>query len=532
MPLEIVTLPRVPVLRTGHYDLESGEADFAIEHLTAAADALANDPAVLPLRIRLELEDGQGHLDADGIVSEANGVQGGPAVGWGDNYAVAGNTLYADLHVPSIVAESMEWAFPARSIEGLWGYTTATGHQHDFIATGLLLLGQSWPGVTTLPDFAEVQAEFAADVAEGAIEVPSYATATGRVPEAAAVVARVGASGRPPRSARQELATAGLNVADLRMRWLAAEANGELEGLPDSYDYWSWYPVETRARDDGTLAVYVMDEDTGSEWEFVVESVADGQVRFSEPVEVVRPDPVPLAAAGVRPRPPLARYASRAEGRAGAASSPPTTHHQEDERPMTDAQRRALASRLGLDPETATEEDIYAAAETQPQDPPETPPEGDPPEGDPPEGDEAPEGEPAGVAARTATISRERLAELERQAAAGAAAEDARTHVNRDRLVLAALADGRILPNEAGLGALDENTGLYAIGESGWRRDLEDAPEVTARALARLETGKYPGARARQGQAASVTAASRAEAVIASIRRPEETTTERRVIHR
>lgn len=505
MPLELVTVPRVPVLRTGHYDLETGPADFALEHLTAAAEALANDPAVLPMRVRLELED-QAHLSGEAMLVEAAGGQGGPAVGWGDNYAVEGNTLYADLHVPAIIADNMEWAFPGRSVEGLYGYTTATGHTHDFLATGLLLLGQSWPGVTTLPDFAEVQAEFAADVAAGTIEVPSYATAAlggegedVRGPlERAAVVARIGAQGRAPRATREQFAAAGINTADLRMRWLGAEANGELEGLPDSYDYWSWFPTETRANDDGTLVQYIYDDADGREWAFEVTSVVGGQVTFAEPYEVIRPDPVRATAAAARPRPAIARWHSRAEGRAGgpphpasASSAPPT---QEDDRPMTDAQRRALAASMGLDPETATEADVHAEAERRSA-------EADPPDGggdNPPEGgngdESTPEGTPEPASARTATVDRDRLERLERDAAAGAQARADQVRAQRDAKVRAAIEDGRITPASAGL--TPNADGSYP---EGWRRDYDAAPEVTARRLAALEPGKYPGASARQG---------------------------------
>jgi hypothetical protein len=487
--LQMVTLPAVPILRTGHFDLQSGPVDFSAEHLAAAVEAL-NDPAVLPLRVRLELPD-QAHLDQEGIATEAAGGDGGPAVGWGDNYAVAGNTLYADLHLPALVADAMAWAFPARSIEGLFSYTTATGHTHDFMATGLLLLGTSWPGVTTLPDFAEVQAEFAADVAAGDIDVPSYATATGapaRVLERARPVARVAATGRAPLARRQELATAGLNVADLRPRWYAAEAADELTGLPDSYDYWSWYVTETRARDDGSLAVYVLDEATGAEWEFSVLSVADGQVTFADPVEVVRPDPVPLAAVAARPRLALARFASRAESRAGTpTASAPSPQPTEDDRPMNDAQRRALASRLGLDPETATEADIHMAAETPP-------PADPPPEGDPPEGEPDPEPEPAGVTGRTMLVSRERMATLEADAAAGAAARAEQIAAQRTAEVTAAVSDGRITPAEAGLTPAADGS-----WPEGWRRDYDTWPDATAAALGRLEAGKYPGATARVG---------------------------------
>lgn len=484
----MTVVPDVPVLRTGHFALESGPADFAIEHLTAAVEALNNDPAVLPMRVRIELQDpsggdGQGH-DLDAIGAEAGGALVNPCVGWGDNYRVAGNTMFADLHVPAVVAEGMEWAWPSRSIEGVHNWTTATGHTHDFVATGLLLLGPSWPGVTTLPDWSEVQSEFAADVAAGTIDAPSYAVAQAEpVLARAAVCARVAVAGRAPGPARANLRAAGLNVGDLMGRWYAAEGADELAGLPDSYSYWAWYCTEVRALDDGTLAVFVLDEDTGQEWQFAVTSVTGGQVTFAEPVEVVRPDPIPVAAAGARPRPALARFNSRAESR--AASSPSHIPTQEDDQPMNDALRRLLAERHGLDAETATADEVTAAeiAAANPTTPI--------PEGGEPEGEGAPENAPEAepVAARTTTISRDVLDTLQRDAAEGVAARAEQIAGQRTTLVTAAVADGRITPAEAGLTRAADGS-----WPDGWRRDMDDAPEVTARALARLEAGKYPGA--------------------------------------
>lgn len=511
--MELVTVPRVPVLRTGHFDLESGPADFTIDHLNAAARALANDPAVLPMRVRLELED-QAHLDGEGMAIEAAGGLGGPAIGWGDNYVVAGNTLYADLHLPAPVADAMEWAFPSRSIEGLFGYATATGHTHDFLATGLLLLGTSWPGVTTLPDFHEVQAEFAAAVAAGEVEVASYATAALGTAEnledswgvqdlrESRTLAAVGASGRPPKPSRDQLAAASLAVTDLGMRWYAAERDGDLDGLPESYDFWSWYVTEVRAEEDGTLFVLVIDEASGQFWRFDVTAINGPDVTFGEPSEVML-EVIPVSARRRRSRPALARWGSRADSRAvTATTAPPTPANRTEDEPMNDALRRRLATRHGLDPETATEDEILAAenATAESEGTPNPPaPEPDDGEGGGNGGEGAPEGEPNAATARTATVSTGRLQELERDAAEGRAARARQLHGDRDRLVLAALEDGRITPAESGLGELDASTGLYGVAESGWRRDLEDAPDVTARALARLEAGKYPGAKARQG---------------------------------
>lgn len=150
---------------------------------------------------------------------------------------------------------------------------------------------------------------------------------------------------------------------------------------------------------------------------------------------------------------------------------------------MDDALRRLLAERHGLDAETATADEVTAAevAAANPTDPI--------PEGGEPEGAADPANAPELVAARTTTISRAVLETLQRDAAAGVAARAEQIDGQRTTLVTAAVTDGRITPAEAGLTRAAD--GLWP---DGWRRDMDDAPEVTARALARLEAGKYPGA--------------------------------------
>lgn len=487
--MDLVTITGVPILRTGHYDLQSGPVDFSTEHLHAAVAAFENDPAVLAPRIRVELED-QGHLDDGGIAVEAAGGSGGPALGWADGLRVDGNTLYADLHVPGELADVIEWAYPSRSIEGLFGFTTATGQTHDFVATGLLLLGTSWPGVSTLPDLRELESDFAAEVATA--NVATYATAA--APDDAHVVAARPAP-RIDAQARAQLVQAGLNVADLRMRWYGAESDGELTDLPESYDYWSWYVTEIRADDDGTLYAVVVDEATGEQWRFDVGAISGSDVQWSPPRAGALDwidAPSSAAARSGRPSLALGSWTSR-----GASRTTATATGQEGDSPMTDEQRRALAASYGL-AEDATEEQIMAAAQAQSEaraaagDGEPGSGEGEPgsgDEGDGGSGEPAPEPE-AAVAAdgRTVNISREVWEQTQRDARDGAAARAAQVASERDELVRAAMRDGRITPAEAGLqrnpdGSLPD----------GWRRDLDAAPEVTARRLEALEPGKYPG---------------------------------------
>ena len=487
--MELTTIPRVPICRTGHYELASGPVDFTAEHFAAAVQAFENDPAILAPRIRVET-----HLDSEGIAVEASGGQGGPALGWCDELQTDGVTLFADVHVPSELAAVLEWAFPARSIEGVFGWTTATGHTHDFVATGLCLLGTDWPGVTTLPDFREMESEFATEVlAAGAAETPVMVVA----PEGAAVAAELGSTVRAGQPMLDRVAQAGLSVFDLRSRWYGAAEAGELDDLPESYDFWTWYVSEVRADDDGTLYVVVYDEGNGDQWRFDVASISGTNVTFGSPQPGAldwrgsTAAAVSAAAPWARePRPALARWRTRDESRTASASAP--TPPQEDDRPMNDAQRRALAVSLGM-AENTDEAALHAEAArraTAETPPPEVPaPEGDPaPE---PEGDPAPEATTPAV-----LVDSGRLAELEAAAARGTEARNLQIRAERDAEIQAALEDGRIAPATAGL--TPDPQGIYPEGT--WRRALEDHPEATAANLSMLEPGKYPGAARATGR--------------------------------
>lgn len=524
--MELTTIPRVPIAQTGHYDLESGSVDFSSEHFTAAVQAFESDPAVLAPRIRVQLED-QAHLDANGIVVEASGGQGGPALGWVDGLEFDGVRLYGDLHVPTEVAACMTACFPNRSIEGLFGWTTATGHTHDFVATGLLLLGTDWPGVTTLPDFRELEAEFQADVlAAGAADTPVMVVP----PPQATVMAATGATPRAGQPMLDRVAQAGLSVFDLRQRWYGAEEAGDLADLPESYDFWTWYVSEVRADDDGTLYVVVYDDSNGDQWRFDVTSISGTDVAFGTPqpgaldwrgATAASLSSAPAWAA--TPRPALARWRTRDESRTASAS----INNQEDDRPMNDALRRVLASRHGLDPETATAEEVEAAALAA--DTPEETPEGASPETTPTgETEGEPQGSPEANGAvpaaasngRTAEVDTDRLGRLE-EAAARLERED------RDKAVRAAIEDGRITVASAGL--TPNADGSYP---DGWRADFDKDPEATARALARLEPGKYPGT-ARATGVTSGGGGAGATKVITSIRgRGRDQSDDRKVIHR
>ncbi len=449
VPVELVTLPGVIICRTGTYALSSGETTFTEEDLASAADAFATDPAVKAPRIRIASLEKALNLDP----AEHGGE---PAFGWADNLTVtaSGQELTADLHVPDWLAEMTQFAYPSLSLEGTPpGWISATGRAHDLTISAVALLGVHLPGVSTLDDFRDI-------IANG----PDLADA-----EETAVLATLAVQ---PRMASMD--------QDIVVRRFVAQLDGGELDLPEGtdapYDIW---PMNMRFDDQGVPYLKVTDEAQGTLYR-VDFAVSGSGVTFEAFVEIAEQD-VPITASSPRRITTVASWQSREAVRA-------TIPTQEDDQPMNDALRRLLAERHGLDAETATADEVTAAeiAAANPTDPI---PEGGEPEGDAPEGEQV--SEP--IAARTREISEGRLTDLETRAARGDQALARQTASDRDRAVLAAISDGRILPSESGLGTPDPVTGLYAV-EDGWRRDMDDAPEVTARALARLEAGKYPGA--------------------------------------
>jgi hypothetical protein len=321
--VKLVTIPDVPLVSTGSYLLSTGPHTFTEEELAAAVAALG-DPAVKSPRVKI---DGlQGFDDP-----EAHG--GEPAFGHIENMRLTADaqTIVGDLKVPAWLADSIEWAYPARSIEGSLGVQTATGKTHELIVTAVALLGVELPGVSTLPDLQELL------------------SAEGPAPERDVVLASAPSGGR-----RLE---ASLDQDLVRRRFYDLVEGGELD-LPEGvvgYDLWV---RSMRFDDDGKPYLKVQDE--GNATLYRVDFTVDGSdVTFGDFVEVVEQD-VPVAAASEAVRSePLAIFASRAESRAVPSQS--TTQ----EGGMTPEQIRRLRIAAGVDetalPDNPTPEQVDAA---------------------------------------------------------------------------------------------------------------------------------------------------------------------------
>lgn len=374
----------VPVVTTGiEYPLASGPKTFTEEDL---ADIILSqgDPAIKPPRIKL------------GHTSEYNAALVGDAeqaFGRVDNLRVGnhGQTVYGDyIGMPEWLAKVLPIAYPSRSIEGWPDVETNTGKSYRAVVSAVALLGVQWPGVSTLDD---LPLYFGADVPPGVV-VPEILL------DGAAIAATTGGGMKPGERIR-----AAVDIDLVERAFYTEIATGD--------DYWWW--IRAERFDDSSGLQLIVDRDDGTLVRMPV-SVNGSDITFGDPVEVTEeyPDRAPVAAAALVAGMAIVERERGADvlihaSRADTTQDRPAIKATSGGGVMDDATRRALATRVGLDPESATEDEINAKIDEMrttaesPEGEPEGQPSGDPanqPEGEPegqPEGEPAnqPEGEPA-----------------------------------------------------------------------------------------------------------------------------------------
>jgi hypothetical protein len=410
--------------------------------LQAAAAAPATDPAGAWPRIKI---DGL----SDSFDPLAHG--GEPAFGRCENLVVEGQTLYADYVVPPGLAAVIDWSFPGRSVEAITGSMlgpTATGRTHELIVTAVALLGVDLPGVSTLPDLMDVLAEMGTEQ-----------------PEQAVIMATIAAPESPAAPDNSRAIRAGLDQELVRRRFFdLADGGDEALDVPEGERGWDLWIRSLRFDDDGAPFLVVEAWESGRLYRYGF-AVSGNDVSFTLSGEVVEQY---VAASAAGRRNPVAVWATRDESRAVMANRGGAG--------MTPEQIAALAAGYGLDPASATEADVMAAA-TAAAEARENPPDPTP---EPVAPEPVPEPVAASAEARTVTVTAAQHEAQQNELAALRARLDQRDAadqtVHRDGLVAAALADGRIAPSE----------------RDQWRADLNDAPEATERILARLTPNRIP----------------------------------------
>jgi hypothetical protein len=424
----LVTVPGVEVLHVGD-SWPAATGPLTISHvdltdiIAAAADPLM-PRAVLKL----------GHDDEEFNGADPYDYQGLPALGRLDNYRLSANSeaLVVDVvGVPAWLAHIWPTAYPHRSVELFDGAalpwaSAQTSSKHRIFLGGLALLG-GWPAITGLADVPALYG----------IEPITLAAS-----DAAPTIVRLDAE--PEHAMPQPIVSATVNLQEVTEAIYAREQS------------WGWV-IEYGADSAGMFAVY---ENDAGMWRipFAVDSgdaVNLGEatrVRYTL-VDAADDDAAPpLATAGAATeaattagRPVMvARYAPADQRAVRVLHAHPDTiaatepeSAQEGATPMN---AQELREQIGLEPE-ATDEDVAARLA---QLPPVTATEDAPPVNDPTPAPSQP------VAATTrdgrVEIDADTLAGLRADAAAGREAREQQRLEDRDRVITAAVNEGRITP--------------------------------------------------------------------------------------
>lgn len=391
----------VELVETGSWNAASGPVTFTPDDLASAVAAL-DCPAVRRPVLKA------GHDGNHGI--------GEPALGYVSNVRLSneGQTLVGDYRgMPAWLTDVdddgqsiLASAYPDRSIEGEFGYRCQLGHEHPFVVHAVSLLGVERPAVGTLQSLQEL-----------------YGVVAATEPSPGALPFAVLASARQEPPVPQQI-SASATTDDVRRAYYAGPGSG-----------WDWWiremyvdPPELIVDNDGDASVwrvpYTIDGDGAVTFadaqrvrvEYVNARVAAGApaVTFASRVES-RPTAAPAAST---PDPSSAPAAEPA-----AASGNPTPETEGDMPDLTEG----LRQRLGLAAD-ANEDTILSAVDEALNERAEAPP--------------VAASAPPGVE----QIDSESLAELRRQAAAGAAAREQQVLEQRTRAVDAAISEGRIAP--------------------------------------------------------------------------------------
>lgn len=436
----LVTIPGVEIVRTGTYDLMSGKVTFTSEDL-AAAVAAQDDVAIPSPRLKI------GHTSEFG--------DGEPCFGVARNLRVnaTGDTLLGDyVDVPGWLATIMQSAYPSRSIEGKMNVVSASGRTHRMIIENVALLGVTLPGVKTLQDLATM---YGAEVPEGT-EVQGGVAVAASIPNLNEVQASV-------------------NLEDVR--------RGYYDTLNGPRSDW-WWITEVRLDPNELI---VMDEENGVLYR-VPFSVSGEEVTYDDPIEVeVQYIDASAARKTINGSRVVAAYSDRDESR-----------NLENQEQTMDP--KIIREKLGL-AEDATDEEVTAAldkagaavADTGNEDPD---PNADPANADPANTDPAnanadpanadpantdpantpADAEPVAASDGTVRIDAKVWEETVNQAREGAAARQEQLTERRERILTAAVDDGKIAP----------------ASKDAWRKKLKAAQEETEKELDSLTPGLLP----------------------------------------
>lgn len=340
----LVTVPNIELLEVGQeWETSTGLFDFTPEDLKSCI-ASQDDPSLRTPVVKL------GHVDPR--------FDGQPSLGRIENLRLTNNdqTLVGDfVGVPLWLAKVLYSAFPRRSIEGQFSYTTRTGNTWPMILTGVALLGDAYPAIDTLEDIQAIWGE---------TPPPLYPVQEVEEIAASGSFFRARKVDDMPNWLRKHAVAAATSNGGTTV-----EASVSLDTVRRAYyeqpDTGMWWWIREVRINPLTL---IVDDDEGGLWEVPVTVDANDAVTFGEPTAVK----VEYVAASGVPVPALSRgqiLASKhnspeetgREARASAETEEPnpdsSTTTQEGS--LMDLTPEELAA-LGL-PADATREQISAA---------------------------------------------------------------------------------------------------------------------------------------------------------------------------
>ena len=429
---QTVTVANVPLLEAGvQYMLSTGPTTFTPDDLADAVCAAMEDKSIQKPRLWV------GHTDPR--FNDTYTYDATPSFGKADNLRLSENGMivYGDyVGVPEWLAPYLPFAYPSRSIEGMWNVSSQTGKVWRFVLTSCKVLGVTMPGINQLED---LPLYYGKDVPPGVVI------------DAEAIAAAQKQPGGDPTRVR-----ASAHLDDIRRAFFTEYAPG--------LGHQTWW-IRAALTDPNELVVE--DDESGQLYQISFASDQSGKVTFGDPKPVrlglvpdeEKPELMKAAASHAAAllsvgREVLASWSTRAE------SSPTTTQGGSMD-------PKQIRERLGLT-EDASDDQVREAikalnvpgvtigeaapAVTEPVTPPVATTEPVAPAAPAaPAAEPAAPAEPAQIAASnlppgTVLIDEATLESLKTGAKQAGELAAASALASREQLVMAAIGDGRIPP--------------------------------------------------------------------------------------
>jgi len=457
----------------------SGPRTITPEDCADAVRAANDDPLILAPRIKLGHTDPRFNTSEELLAMWDPTWDGDPAFGRATHLRLAedGMVVVADLDgVPDWLTQTdvngvrvLASAYPSRSIEPVFNWTTAGQRTYRMVIAAVALLGEHWPACQDIDDLELYVTEGPAALKQRTAQ------------QTAALAATPG--GRPLPAAQTAALSTSIDLVQYLFNW-----DWALLEHPDGVDRWRWWARDIRLDAAGNAMVgeVIAADGEGGTWRIPFTVPADDIVEYGQP-ERVREDYTPAgepvavsaftATALNRPVKGESRNAFQARAHAAhnvlntrfSAATQQARRPDQEEPPVPEITDDVLIRRgLGL-ADDATDDDVTAArdqlapADVTAPNPAQPGPASPPAAADQPATGAVATAEPAAraeepVGTGPVTIDAAQLAELRAGAQAGRDAQQELARRDqageRDTYLSAKIADGTLHPSNRGTYAL------------------------------------------------------------------------------